>query len=366
MKLVVILVTLAMLPLAAATAQEPACDGNFHTVYAIGNGFPLGLEVTGDGDGWVVGHNGVGTAARKVSPWVVHFDSSSASEVTGLPTFRHNAFLRDLAEVTPTDVWAVGGTETRDGGQALALHWDGETWTRAVLPTIGPFAHLTGIKAFASNDIWAVGDEIPADGRYPDTFAMHYDGTSWTQAFTPSPGRYTSLTAIDGSAPNDIWAVGHRGLDQPLALHWDGAAWTRIGLGGDFGDPTILYGVTAPTPAEAWAVGNLAAQPEVLHWVGGQWSTVALPNQRGAEFVLDTAASGTTAWAGGFRSRSDRSRALAYRWDGVAWSIVTVEHNPRFSEVASLETDDSGAAWIIDHVEPYSGEAANYVERACT
>jgi hypothetical protein len=42
--------------------------------------------------------------------------------------------------------------------------------------------------------------------------AARWNGTSWTSVFTPTPDNLVTsqLNAIDGTSPNDLWAVGQR------------------------------------------------------------------------------------------------------------------------------------------------------------
>src|SRR5207248_2984852 len=123
-------------------------------------------------------------------------------------------------------VWAVG---TRDYEQGpLIMHWNGIQWSVASLNTKellagggavaqsphsidapDPYAtHLQGVTAIAPNNIWAVGTFRISNSN--QTLIMHYNGTNWSIAGSPSVGGYMNqLTGVDAIAANDIWAVGY-------------------------------------------------------------------------------------------------------------------------------------------------------------
>ena len=68
-----------------------------------------------------------------------------------------------------------------------------------------------------------------------------------------------NLSALSGTAANDVWAVG---LHDAI-LHWDGHAWERSHVDSD----TTLLSIWAAAPDDAWAVGG-----ELLHWDGERWA----------------------------------------------------------------------------------------------
>jgi photosystem II stability/assembly factor-like uncharacterized protein len=73
-----------------------------------------------------------------------------------------------------------------------------------------------------------------------------------------------ALNAIDGSAPDDVWAAG----DSVLA-HWDGATWSELS---DPGLPSFRA-VRVLARDMAWALGPSS----LWRWTGTSWGRVALP-----------------------------------------------------------------------------------------
>ena len=125
---------------------------------------------------------------------------------------------------------------------------------------------LTAVSGTASNDIWAVGQ---GKGFFTNqTFATirHWNGSRWTQkvcyaASASNPpdgyeggGPDAYFTGVAAAASNDVWAVGARG-SGPMILHWDGRAWTTISHPRAFPNAAVLRGVATSSGGSAWSVG---------------------------------------------------------------------------------------------------------------
>jgi hypothetical protein len=193
---------------------------------------------------------------------------------------RFAALLRGVAAVGPQELWAVGqryGRFNPFGDTTLAMHFKGRVWSQ--VPSPSPLSEnsndqnwLTSVSAVAANDVWAVGRDGNHDGGPLDqTLIEHWNGARWSVVPSPDPGGVSNdndLWGVAAVAAADVWAVGGVGsfLDPdnsyPLALHWDGSAWTQIGVSA----PTVgeLLGVAAePGGAGVSATGDTVkpAQP---------------------------------------------------------------------------------------------------------
>src|SRR5947207_1951593 len=92
-------------------------------------------------------------------------------------------------------------------------------WTVITTPSPGTYNRLTGVSGVSPSDTWAVGAEDVA-------LAIHWDGQAWTQADLPSDLYY--LNAVHAISSSDVWAVGDgSGVN---AAHWNGAAWSAVDI----------------------------------------------------------------------------------------------------------------------------------------
>jgi hypothetical protein len=133
-----------------------------------------------------------------------------------------------------TNAWAVGyyyrpgGSRTR----SLVLHWNGRAWKRQSSPNARrDFNDLLGVAATSRTNAWAVGSSPYYKGG-ERILLEHWNGTAWKLRHSPiRQGRIGGLEGVAANASTNVWAVGrytHRaGGTQVLALHWDGAAWSR-------------------------------------------------------------------------------------------------------------------------------------------
>jgi hypothetical protein len=288
---------------------------------------------------------------------------------------------------------------------------------------------LTGAWARSSNDVWVVGSS---------GFAARFDGTSWSRIATGTKQRLYAVwgssdgavwatstgnaffrldrlsdagadgddagfagvvTAISGSVPNDIYAVGE--MDAPLfddegtfvraniwryANHGSGSpTWAAVSPPcesfGTLGCPTFhavwaassdvtwfagdrgkvyhtssdggtgddlhlvetsssslrrLSGLWGSGPDDLWAVG---AQGVIRHWSGGEaWSIVASPTTEDLNGVWGSRPDDV--WAVG-------ESGTVIHWNGQAWSVVEIPVNetnrPRLYAVTGSGSD----IWIV-------------------
>ncbi|TLS44516.1 hypothetical protein FE633_19600 [Streptomyces montanus] len=237
--------------------------------------------------------------------------------------------LSDVVALAEDDIWVAGATEgTSDG---FLLRYDGKRWQRQPMPTtLGESVHEPRLDPLGSGEVlltagrpdqsasrmahwdgtrWSAVPELP-DGRpvadlkafsaddiwvlSRDSRILHWDGTRWTTSALPA-----TAASLDGSASDDLWAVGYRDGEseesghetaQPAALHWDGRAWTVT--------PTPEYRFPDPVPPEPTATLD-----EVL--------------------VLakdDVRAYGTHTFNHGEVDAEPQDEAVRLRWDGSRWS----------------------------------------------
>ena len=269
-------------------------------------------------DVWAVGSMGR-TSFKHTDPLAAHWDGTSWTIVpTPFTTGGSRSALFGVANLGGGNAWAVGRGET---GHALAEHWSGSAWTVVPVPDPAPPAGstftgstLTAVSARSASDIWAVGNFTTVKGTNVSTFTltMHWNGSAWTILPSPNPavptptGADQTLNGVVAIAPNDVWAVGGTsdltGFQpaRPIAMHWNGTAWSLSTLSG-LGNGG-LSSVTASSPASVWAAGTVGTA-SVLHWNGTSWAPESTPASPDGQPILNgisaVRGSATEVWAAG-------------------------------------------------------------------
>jgi hypothetical protein len=234
-----------------------------------------------------------------------------------------DGMLSGVGFVSPTDGWVVGAQPSDapdDGGAAtLTEHWNGSAWS--VVPSFDTLRvddTLAAVAGVASSDVWAVGQRKPTGSKSPVIpLALHWNGAAWSSVPMPSiNATRASLVGLAALASNNVWAVGTT-ITGTLVEHWNGSAWNVVTSPNPAGSSTnSLSGITAIAPNDIWAVGssssvvgvNTVQSTLVEHWNGSAWTIVPSPNvapQRTGVAVRDlltsvTAISPSNVWAAGY------------------------------------------------------------------
>lgn len=200
-------------------------------------------------------------------------------------------WLSDVAALSPTDVWMVGSSGDPRRRSSAAIHWDGRLLRRYVPFRAGRAGGgvLWRVSAVAPEDVWAWGED--GKGRSGRDVVVHWNGREWEELPSPSlPGRaYSYDFAATGS--NSAWLVGGGMADnRPLVMHWDGTRWGILNLRWSVAPSgSDLRAITVRTPNDVWAVGaqglnepvSFGYTDLVLHWNGRRWHQAPSPLLRG-------------------------------------------------------------------------------------
>ncbi len=176
--------------------------------------------------------------------------------------------------ISPTDAWIVGGI--RRG--TATLHWDGTTLTQVASPNGKlPESSLGAVAASSPTNVWAVGASYQGDGKSQLTggeraFASVWDGSSWTGRSPVPHVKNLVLSAVAVSSPTLAWAGGTIDSAHPYLLRWNGTNWIPVDT--PLTDYASVYGLSADSPTDAWAVGYYHHDPvEALIGTGtSSWS----------------------------------------------------------------------------------------------
>jgi len=88
--------------------------------------------------------------------------------------------LLGITAVSPTDIWAFGQVSVNSdfGKKTLLLHWDGTSWTLAPSPSPEPGGILLDTLyggVTTGQNVWIVGQQAanPGSGLFQATLAIH-------------------------------------------------------------------------------------------------------------------------------------------------------------------------------------------------
>lgn len=272
------------------------------------------VSASGPSDAWAAGSYDTGNPADPIAPEALHWDGSSwtSEPLPALPGEFNADEGPGIVDISPTDAWLVGGWFGASTSGSFIAHWDGTAWSLVSHPGV---AGLNAVAADGPDGVWAVG--TGAGPSFPAVIE-HYDGSTWTKSATlsgvslsgvtsigparawavggtsggatatvewngsawkvvpsPNPSTAGGLDAVSGVAGGGVWAVGTEvdfstgiGESQPMAMHWDGTAWTAapaIGTAPDtFGSTGTFLGVVAVTASRVVVVGFGSSQADSL------------------------------------------------------------------------------------------------------
>jgi hypothetical protein len=355
---VTVVVALAVTGAAAAPAMAQAASPNPSSTT---NEF-RGVSAVGAGDAWAVGDY-IDNTTGIYDPLIAHWNGTAWSQVNSpMPSTRFNQ-LYGVSAVGGSDAWAVG-TYARSTPphefEPLILHWNGTAWTP--MTSTHPKTNLNelfGVGADSATDAWAVGTYHSSATNSGKTLILHWTGTAWSQVKSPSPSSYDNeLFGVSAVSGSDAWAVGDyydtttQAYDT-LLLHWNGTAWSKVKGPNPSSVDNELTGVSAVSGSDAWAVGESSDKTLILHWNGTAWSQVKSPNpsSTGDDLYGVSAASSRNAWAVGNYVTNTTTGAvgtLILHWTGAAWTqVASPSPSSDFNKLSGVSATPGGSAWAV-------------------
>jgi hypothetical protein len=326
---------------AASTAAQAAHTMRQAQAVTVFSGALRGASATSSTDVWAVGDQ-CPTCADP-GTLTLHWNGTHWSMVPSPNPGPTRNVLNAVAAVSPSDAWAVGsfGNSGCQTAATLILHWNGTHWSKVASPNPGAACNeLSSVSAVSATNAWAVGRSCTFAINTCHTLVLHWNGTAWSKMASPSPGAvvFDSLAGVSADSPADAWAVGGYCASscarfKTLILHWNGTRWSTVKSPNPGVGFYLLNGASTRSPADAWAVGGSCAttcdiqKTVILHWKGTAWSKVASPSPGPAINGLSavTALSPADAWAVGdycIRSACGARNTLILHWNGTAWTRV--------------------------------------------
>jgi len=206
-------------------------------------------------------------------------------------------------------------------------------------------------------EAWAVGlTTISEDPRYP--LAVHWDGTAWTTMRIAQSRREQALFGLDRSSSGRMWAAGYRtraSLYYPMMMRWNGTKWALAPLGPAGNRGGALLSVRARTDTLTWAVGykigDAGQRPLAVRRVGNAWreaSPAIPPGATGVLMDIDTRSS-NDAWAVGWIVDRGAPQPYLTHWNGSRWARghpVEAGSEGVLTSVAMVGPDD---VWAVGY-----------------
>ncbi len=281
-----------------------------------------------------------------------------------------------IATLSPCQVLAAGNVLGPDNFGTLAVRFGGSGWAQEHPVAPGDSSSLNSVAVTSDDNGWAAGTY--ASGRVTHALIERWNGASWVRQPVPEPGgagRSTSLYGVTATSASDAWAVGnYRAPDghlRTLIAAWNGTAWRQMVSPnpGGAGRDDRLTAVSASSSDDAWAVGyysdaRSARRLLVLHWDGTSWRQVSTPSlgrSRGAMLFGVTAISASNVWAVGYLIRPGPS-ALVLHWDGRTWTrSVTPDPGSALGILSSVAASSASNVWAVGHSQRRSGQTASLI-----
>lgn len=140
------------------------------------------------------------------------------------------------------------------------MHWNGTTWSQVPSPSPGSDSYLLlSVSAVSSTDAWVVGYSTDATGAN-NAFILHWDGSNWVQFASPTSTSDDAVLNAVSATTGGAGAVGTTGNENPsfapLVLHLSGGKWSRVNSPDPGGTITQLNAVSTISPSDAWMVGD--------------------------------------------------------------------------------------------------------------
>lgn len=239
-------------------------------------------------------------------------------------------------------------------------------WSVVPSPNAPGSSLLRSVAAVDANTVWAVGQGAGAD-FIDRTLIQRWNGNAWTTMDSPNPSfNGDVLYGVSAVSATDAWAVGYsnsrnENFARAMTLRWDGSFWHEAPAPDVPGLPEKLAAVSTLSPTAAWAVGSTVAAlprstlniPLISFWNGSDWSVVPNPALFDTAFgrlVGVTAIDANNVWAVGEVFDGASTKPLVMRWNGTAWSVAALPNSVATATLQAIGASGVNDIWVVGNL----------------
>jgi hypothetical protein len=165
------------------------------------------VTVAAPGDVWAAG-DAITSRFDSSVAFTEHWNGTAWSTVpTPAPVSSTDSELRAVAATGGNDVWAAGLYQVPSPQGTLSFtlteHWTGSRWTIVSSPSPTGDDLFSSLAAVSPSDVWAVG------GSGTGSLIANWTGHAWVQE--PAPRLHHAVGGIDSvsaASATDVWAAG--------------------------------------------------------------------------------------------------------------------------------------------------------------
>ena len=292
------------------------------------------------------------------------------------PAGGNQAGMTGVSCAAPTSCMAVGSYTAAASGITfgVAERWDGSKWTPLTVPDPAPntaISSLTSVSCPTSSFCQAVGYYFTTTGG-GGAYAARWDGSKWTAQSVENPAGYTTwLFGVSCISPTFCQAGGYKGTSagqKTFVQQWNGTKWSEIAVPSVEGaQATLLESMSCTSTTRCVGVGSYqdtASQqhPVALHWDGAAWTLRTPPTPNGfktGRLMAVSCGSSTECQATGvYLTEAGLRAAFADRLVGGTWSALPIPYlaNARESWLMGVSCESQATCLATGIYENQAGQ----------
>jgi hypothetical protein len=183
-------------------------------------------------------------------------------------------YVSDVLPVGQGEAW-VAGITTDSSLTPEFYHYHAGEWTSAELPS---GVYIDRLRMDSPSDIWASAHTIVpvnSEGSQPAAMALHFDGATWTQVKLGKGGE-SQLVQIFGASAAWTFNLQRTNAGETISRMQYGGGNTWQAVKSPFADLLDVSSLVRVSTDEYWAIGHYVsaagnAAPVLLYFANGAW-----------------------------------------------------------------------------------------------